>query len=336
MTNTNQPSPFAYEDGGIEKVLYIKLGRKGDKEEKWLRGGDRKIGVHYSQVDHALCASGNWEAVKQGFVDSGRTPGTASNFVRELKLFYKSSENTLWVTFHKQHLWWCRHPKGAPVALDDDGWRVYGGAAWSNADTNGKPLRMDELSGQLTKTAGYRGTICELSKPNNVGRYADEKSVARYVVDRINARLNPTVVKLQEARENLVKHVGEAIKTLTPGDFELLVDLIFRQAGYLRVTPVGGTQKDVDVIYHRPLTKSRVAVQVKSTTERREYEQYLDNFNDSNLAEAYFVYHSLRGTKALEGETNKSGVNLKPYGLAKLAENVVDAGLTSWLEGKTM
>ena len=107
------------------------------------------------------------------------------------------------------------------------------------------------MSTLLTQVAAYRQTICRI-KP------------AAYLLRRINAVEEPVVARAREARSAMVAVAAEMIAALHWADFETLVDLIFARSGWQRISRVGGTQKDVDLILEQPATGEKACVQVKS------------------------------------------------------------------------
>ncbi len=114
-------------------------------------------------------------------MEEGRSPGTASRFVNETRLFFEDNGSTLWVTFVGDRLYWAfMGPGRATQHEDGDGvWRTTSGG-WRCADLNGEPLTKDGLSGALTKLAAYRGTSCDVD-------------VAEYTIRRINGLKTPEV-----------------------------------------------------------------------------------------------------------------------------------------------
>lgn len=59
------------------------------------------------------------------------------------------------------------------------------------------------------------------------------------------------------------------IASLHWADFETLVDLMFARMGWQRVSRVGGSQKDTDLVLIQPATGEAAFVQVKSKAGKR-------------------------------------------------------------------
>ena len=100
---------------------------------------------------------------------------------------------------------------------------------WSSKDASGKELLMSNLSGTLLAVQGFRSTICNVNE-------------SKYVINKIKAACSNEIKKLEEDFSQLAKSVGALIKKLRWKDFELFVDLIFRDMGCQRVGVVGGPQ----------------------------------------------------------------------------------------------
>jgi hypothetical protein len=111
---------------------------------------------------------------------------------------------------------------------------------------------------------------------------------------------------------------------LGPRDFETLVDLVFSTSGWRRQGSVGKAQKTLDLDLTLPSTGERAFVQVKSKTTSSELDEYvgkLDEFGPYDRM--FYVYHS--------GAAETDDDRVTVVGPEKLAELVLDAGLTNWL-----
>jgi hypothetical protein len=62
-----------------------------------------------------------------------------------------------------------------------------------------------------------------------------------------------------------------------------LVDLLFCRSRWVRTSPLGGTQKDVDLILEQPTTGELAMVQVKSNADQRVVADYVARFKDAGL-----------------------------------------------------
>lgn len=302
------------------EVRYIKFGRGG----RWVDAALARDELHfgYSSISHQVAQSGDWEGVVRQFLEEGRSRGKASDMAREVKDFYSLGDDCLWVTFAKGHLWWAfATPEVKWIGGDGEteGQRTRKTRGpWTNLDVAGKPLRLDELSTRLTQTAAYQQTICSV-------RASD------YLLRRINGIEEPSVVRAREARRELIESSSELIASLHWADFETMVDLIFGRSGWQRISRVGGSQKDTDLVMEQPTTNERAFVQVKSRAPQRVLDDYISRFvEDGGYERMFFVCHSPVGSLVADADRR---VHL--WTGQALAEMVVKAGLFDWLLEKT-
>ena len=66
--------------------------------------------------------------------------------------------------------------------------------------------------------------------------------------------LSPAGVGIESARRELASELEKGLKELHWRDFEVLVDLLFRQSGWRRLSTVGDNMKDTDLNLLDPLT----------------------------------------------------------------------------------
>lgn len=298
---------------------YIKLGLGGNFEKECIehRG---TIRLSYRDVPHDLCAAQDWEGVRQWFITArGSDVGAATRHRDQIKDFYDASEEMLWVTFYKNQLWWCQ-AQAEVVFLPDGTKERKTLTGWKNKDITGKPLSMTFLSGKLTSMQGFRGTICKVSQ-------------LPYLVRKINGEKAPDEQAAQDALQALAEALTSIIQKLPWKEFELLVDLIFRQAGWQRLGAVGGKQQTLDLDLWSPITQENYLVQIKSQASRRQFEQFQEDATGiRQYARCYFVVHSPKGglEEAPESDLYKLWL---PKDIANL---VVQYGLADWVIAKAI
>lgn len=312
--------PSCY-DREVSDVRYIKLGKGGHWEDECFKQGIIRLGFSTGEervLRYAL--NSKWDELKKYWFKKVSVPQTATSYVNQTKSFFEDDGSVLWITFSKNAMWYGfsngEQPKTHP---DGDGSFKKMAIPWRNMDVNDKSLAMDFLGGNLTKTAGYRSTICGLS--------ADS---AKYAIDRINGKLPNVVLKAKETRDSLVECMEELLKLLTWKDFEVLVELIFAQSGWKRVSATGGVQKTIDFSLWQPLTGERAFVQVKSETNINELESYISNSQSDNLGRMFYVYHT--GKHKVSSRKNR---NITIWDGREVAVQVVRNGLIDWLIEKT-
>ncbi|OOG60391.1 hypothetical protein [Rhodanobacter sp. C03] len=306
-------------DTGLERKLptntkayFIKLGERGFWEKKCLKDGTLWFG--YNETPHDMCLRGDWGGVQAFWKIVRKKEGTASNDARQIRTFYEADEHSIFITFHGGYLWWCK-PKGRAAVIEDDARLRQTVDGWKRESIGGDPLIISRLSGKLTKTQMFRGTICEVAE-------------RAYLLRRINDEPTPEVAVAEEAEVILRARILAMVQLLDPKDFELLVELIFSSSGWRRQTRTGGTQKTIDLDLLLPTTGERAFVQIKSKTSGKEFESYAKDFRDTDAhARMFFVWH-----------TGK--VNVEPteqitlWGPDEVPKMVLEAGLLSWLKDK--
>lgn len=298
------------------RVRYIKLGHGGGWERECLDKGIIRFGFGSANRQRLpLCRAGQWDRLTRTFIDEGKDKGTATRFTNETRVFFEDDGAVLWITFVGEQMCWGQLTSEAPKPHADGGgvWRRVAGG-WKRTDINGEPLTKDRLSGALTKLAAYRGTSCDVD-------------VADYAIRRINGIKIPEVERALASLHSMRAATVDLMKLLGPRDFETLVDLVFTTSGWRRLGVVGKTQKTLDLDLLLPSTGERAFVQVKSRTTSKELAEYVGQLEEHGLYDRmFYVFHS--------GEAETEDTRVTVISPEKLAELVVDAGLTTWLVNK--
>jgi len=151
----------------------------------------------------------------------------------------------------------------------------------------------------------------------------------------MNGEREANVLAAEVARDSLVGAVQTIIRSLHWRDFELLVDLIFTNAGWKRVSEVGGTQKTLDLILDVPIVRKRYGVQIKSQADKEHFEAYKAQVETRpELERSYFVVHSPSQRLEEYAERTTSDDKVKVLGPRQVAEWSVRYGLTDWVMDK--
>lgn len=298
----------------IVEVKYIKLGPGGEWEAECIQTGQIKFGYH--ETPNQLCIDGEWDKIHEIWeeIRGGRT-ATATNDVTQIKTFYTAQEDTVFITFHAGYLYWCR-PTGDVTVLEDSSRTRETLDGWHNHSIKGAIFTTGSISGELHAIHGFRGTICNVK-------------IAEYVIRKINGEDSPEIMEFDNAEFGYLNSIHKLCKLLTWQDFELLVDLIFSQSGWRRVGSLGKTQKTVDLELELTTTRESALVQVKSTADNATFNEYMNRFRAGNgYDRMFFVWHS----GPLNEEQSIDGVTL--IGPNRLAELILDSGLTRWLRNK--
>jgi hypothetical protein len=91
--------------------------------------------------------------------------------------------------------------------------------------------------------------------------------------------------------------VKNLIASLSPKDFEHLIDMILIRSGWDRVSTLGKMQEGIDLDVENPAINERAFVQVKSTAGQSELDDYLKRFYARRelYGRMIFAVHSPRG-----------------------------------------
>lgn len=299
----------------IREAYFIKLGSKGSWEEDSLRNGILRFGWRVNPLPDILAH--DWEAVRKTLAQKNANKGSVTADVNRLKDIVLSTPEDVWVTFHRSTLWWCRLSTQPPKEDATSRYRTTL-TGWSNTDITGKKLVSSQIPGSISKTQGYRATVCSIKE--------------RDVLERlINASPSPERVSIETAHSQLVTSVIPAVRQLHWKDFETLVDLIFRAAGWKRVSVIGETVKDVDLELEEPFTQERYQVQIKASASKSDFLEAAEGFSPTNFRSFYFIVHSPSRDLAAH---IPSDPNIKLVFVEQLAEMTIRAGLVDWLMAK--
>lgn len=298
-----------------KEVRYIKLG----EGNRWASRSLENSEMHFGHRDtpHDICLARDWDKVVQ-LKGRNTNLGKARDKAREVIDFYSLGSDCLWITFVGGYLWWAfAEPEVIWLGPEENGQgarmrRVIG--KWCNTNIKGEELRITDLSSRLTQTAAYQQTICKV-------RAAD------YLLRRINGIEEPALVRAREARSEMIASALDMIRNLHWADFETMVDLIFTRSGWQRVSKVGGTQKDVDLVLKQQATGELAFIQVKSKANQAVLNDCIGRYRSNGIYDRmFFVCHS--PSKKLIINDDKS---IHLWTGAPLAEIAIKAGLYDWL-----
>jgi hypothetical protein len=299
-----------------EHAYYLKLGRGGKWAEDSIAHGRARIG--WKSIPLTQINTGQWPAIKKALQTTSTTIGVGTMDANALERFCRSTDADVWVTFHDSKLWWGRLKNG-PV--QEDATSKYRDLVdgWHDRSLKGELLLANQIPGRISQLQGFRATIC---------RVRDQDALLRL----LSGERSSEYLALAGAKDALVMKAAHAIKSLHWKDFELLVDLVFRQSGWRRVSAVGETMKSVDIELEDPITGDQYQVQVKSRATLETANKCKEEFSTSEFRKYYFVVHTpdheLLGAADLDDDAFEVILS------ERLARMVVDAGLTGWLLDK--
>jgi hypothetical protein len=248
-----------------KNAYYVKLGRNGEWEKDCLEVS-QIIKLGYREVPDKFCRQGNWDEVQKVMQNIRDDIGTATRDKNQARTFYEASEQDLWITFFGDRLYWCFSKRDISVLSDKSKSRPVIGK-WSSSDVSGKPLQKTQLSGALLRVQGFRGTICKVKE-------------LKYLVEKINGVVHPEIESTLLAKADFESKIENLIHKLTWKDFELLVDLLFRQAGWQRMATLGKTEKTIDLDLYSPITDEKILVQVKLSANLVRLQNFKEGISD--------------------------------------------------------
>jgi GH24 family phage-related lysozyme (muramidase) len=300
----------------FSSAFYIKLGRGGEWEDDSISTGKLRFG--WSQTLDDINA-GRWALIEGQLraAHEGKPKGEATRALNGLRMIAESGPEDVWITFHEAKLWWTR-VSSDPVERDGVSMFRRTAQPWRDEAGNGRLLVINDLPGRLAQIQGYRWTVCRVGCPDLLRR-------------TLSGTRSDLATAISSDRAALAQHLSEAIKELYWKDFETLVDLVFRDAGWIRVSVLGQHAKAYDLELREPITGDRYVVQVKSRAGLADLRATVANFSAKDFRRVYFVVHSPAKDLADATELTDLVEVLPPD---RLARQAMDAGLPGWLEDK--
>jgi len=308
-------STQAQENEQIEfrNVYYIKLGRGGIWEKSSIES--KKLRIGWALVDLDEINRRNWEKIEKTVKGAYATKGAGTRDFNALRTIVDSPPEDIWITFDTEKMWWCR--VGKPGVFEDETSKYRElESPWCSRARNGKDLNISDIPGQISKTRGFRATVCQIKEAEIVYRLLNSKPSRAFQV-------------ISSAKEELEKAVIDGVRHLHWRDFEILVDLVFRGAGWLRVTGLGGHQKFTDMDLIEPITGDMYRVQIKSSASLSDFLEYANIFAPDAFRRFFFVVHTPSDDLARYAPDPARGVELVLP--ERLAGMVVDFGLVGWV-----
>lgn len=299
-------------------VRYIKLGRNNAWTERAFRDGEIPFG--FREVPHELALTKDEARIASHLMGQGKSAGAATSAARQICTFYSLGEDAIWITFADGMMWWAQaDPEVLWLGESDDyaprlrktKW------GWANSNRFDVPFYMNGLSSRLTRVAGTQQTLCRIEAED-------------YALRKIWNREEPAVRRARQAKAGMLEAIVELVGDLHWADFETLVDLLLSRSGWHRVSSLGGTMKDADMVVEQTVTKETAFVQVKSSSSQSELDRYIDIFDkNAEYSRMIFACHSPAGKLTTER------ANVMIWAKAELAEMILRDGLFDWLVERT-
>jgi hypothetical protein len=300
----------------FRNAYYIKLGRAGAWEANAIASGFLRLGWEKQSLEdiNGRC----WDVIKAQLMEQQPgQPGVVTADLNRLRDITESTVEDVWITFHGAKLWWTRLEEGGVEADRLSKFRRCRGG-WSDCSQTGRLLIVNELPGRLAMLQAFRGTVC---------RVREERMLARV----LSGERSELAQRIEQSESELARHLLEAIRDLHWKDYETLVDLVFRSAGWERISVLGQQAKGYDLELREPLTNTRYVVQVKSQAKLADLEETARQFSGTDYRRVFFVVHSPTDDLA-QAQALPAHVELvSPATLARLS---ISAGLVGWLRSR--
>jgi hypothetical protein len=294
---------------------YIKLGPGNRWADEALAREEIYLG--HKEVPHEIASSGDRSKITAFLVGTGKSSGKAADFAREIVDFYRLGPDTIWITFEGGRLWWTVAGKEVTWLGEDDrrGARMRRALfPWRDTNVEGEALLQGALSTRLTKVTAYRQTLCKIGEED-------------YLRRKLLGESDPKVEAAYAARKTMIEAASALIGSLHWADFETLVDLVLSRGGWHRVSALGGTQKDADIVVEQPITGETAFVQVKSKASQALLDDYVGRFEaNPEWSRMIFACHSPTGAIDTRGHPR-----VILWDRAHLSEAVIRTGLYDWL-----
>jgi hypothetical protein len=302
----------------VPRLLYIKLGSGSNWADECFEKGI--IRFDFSDIPNELFLSKDFGKIYERFETLEYSYHTTSKYLSQIKTIFNTDETTIWITFHEQKMWWCKATKKCFSGENNTKYKKVIGK-WADEDINGNVLWESNISGNLTKTKGYRSSLCV-------------PDAAEYAWNKIHAQQSQELIQFEKDYVALKKSTIALIQKLSWQDFELLIDLIFRNAGFQRLGHIGKNNKTIDLSLLHPLNNEKLFVQVKSSTEFSTYQNWKEEMmiKEDEKSSYYFVIHSpdVELSKYEELDTDKFSL----WREKEISEMVLRFGLIDWLVQK--
>jgi len=302
-------------------VRFVKNGEGG----RWWGAAlaNQQVHLGWSGISKELLLNPDFSKIEAIQRARYGTRNGATQDLNQLHDLLETPSRHVWVTFQGGYMWWCTVRDGAIINPDGEGlhqgnfWLACD-RSWSNQSLDGKWLAISDLPGTVTRTAGFRGTVCT---PRGW------QSILRIIRDDQDA----DAVKAAQARAEYERAIHTVVKRLSWKDFEQLIELILARTGWIRVSTPEKSREGIDIAAENLTAKEIAFVQVKSSATQKVLDDYVDRFQEQRdfYARMIFAVHSPSGDLIPPVD---SAVQL--WKCDRLAELVVRLGLGEWVESR--
>ena len=218
-------------------------------------------------------------------------------------------------------MWWCTVFDGAIInpmgeSLEKGNFWLTCNRSWSNQSLKGRLLAISDLPGSVTRTAGFKATVCTPKA---------WQAVLRIIRDE----RDPDATSAANARSDYQHAVLTMVKRLSPKDFEQLIDHILIRTGWARISTLGKTREGIDIEAENLAVGEIAFVQVKSSANQQVLNDYIERFQQRREIYTRMIFAVHSPTGKLMAPTDHAVQVWTGDHLAKL---VVRLGLGEWVE----
>ena len=300
----------------FNNAFYIKLGRAGCWAADSIENSRLRLGWRKQSL--ADINEGRWDVITEQLRHDQPIKQVATTDLNRLQDIKHSTPKDVWITFHGAKLWWARLAPDAVVEEDHLSKYRVTLDGWHDTSQSGRLLVVNDLPGKIAQLQGFRGTVCHVREKQLLGRV-------------LEGTRSDLASRIATERAGLCRQLEKAITDLHWKDYETLVDLVFRHAGWLRISVLGQHAKAYDLELREAITNDRYVVQVKSQATRADLDKTIEDFSEDDYRKIFFVVHTPAADLANATDIPTHVELVAPSHLAALALN---AGLTHWLEEK--
>jgi len=302
-----------------KSVRYVKNGSGG----KWWQAARTNNQIHagWKTVSHDLLKAPDFPKMQEFIkAEYGLRQGATTDF-NQLRDLLDAPSKHIWMTFQDGCMWWCTAFDGAIInpkgeSREKGNFWLACNRPWSNQSLKGRLLAIKDLPGSVTRTAGFKSTVCTPKEWQAVLRIIrDEK--------------DPDATSAANARSAYQKTVLMMVKRLSPQDFEQLIDLILTRTGWERISTRGGPREGIDIEAENPAVNEIAFVQVKGSANQQVLNDYIERFKQRReiYARMIFAVHSPTGNLTVPID-----YPIQVWTGDRLAQLVVRLGLGKWVE----
>lgn len=305
-------------------VRYIKNGEGG----RWWKAAKVGNQLHagWSNIPVDLLKQCDLKRIRRvidnDYANRKKKNGATQDFNALCSLLDKPSQY-VWVTFENGEMWWCTvhdeiTPNDKGESIDKGYFWLTCDRNWSNKSLGGRSLAIDDIPGDVTKTAGTRGTVCVPGAWQSILRIIQDKK-------------DPYAMRVTQSRESYKKDILALIKHLSWKDFEQLIDHIFTRSGWARISTLGKTREGLDLAVENVAIGEKAYVQVKSVAGQKILDNYVGRFKQERdrYDRMIFAVHSPEGIL-----TTPPDLPVHVWKGDEIAGFVVRLGLGEWVASR--